>query len=71
MDRYLSRDEVIHATGLSRSTIQRKEAKGEFPRRRKISANRVGWLESEVAEWLQSQEPAAVEHPGAGTGTDG
>jgi prophage regulatory protein len=44
---------VIERTGLSRSTIWRLEHAGKFPRRRRVSANVVAWLEIEVAAWIQ------------------
>lgn len=42
--------------GLSLSTIWRMEKAGLFPRRRKLSPGAVGWLESEINEWLQSRK---------------
>lgn len=45
---------VIDRTGLSRSTIWRLEKAGKFPRRRRVSANVVAWLESEVTAWIQA-----------------
>lgn len=44
--------EVIRRTGLSRTTIWRKEKYKEFPLRKKISSNIVGWLESEIDQWI-------------------
>ena len=44
--------------GTSRSTIYRQEAEGLFPKRRKIGKKAVGWLRSEVEEWLASREIA-------------
>jgi prophage regulatory protein len=38
--------------GISRSTIYRKERKGEFPRRVRIGDNSVAWNEVEVRAWL-------------------
>jgi prophage regulatory protein len=35
--------------------IARLEAAGSFPKRIKLGANRVGWVESEVLEWLQER----------------
>ena len=46
---------VRDRTGLSRSTIWRLERSGGFPKRRRISLNAVGWLESEVDEWVQTR----------------
>lgn len=51
---------VRERTGLSRSTIWRLERRGEFPRHRRISANVVAWVETEVVDWIQSRvEPEA------------
>jgi prophage regulatory protein len=47
--------EVVEVTGLSRMTIYRKEALGEFPKRRRLGRNAVGWVEEEVARWIQSR----------------
>ena len=53
-DKIIRFKQVHLATGLSRSTIWRKERDGTFPRRRKISTNCVGWLESQVEAWVRS-----------------
>lgn len=48
--------------GLSRATIYRLEAEGDFPRRRKLGKTSksaaVGWIRSEVDEWLASRQVA-------------
>jgi len=59
-DRLLSQAEVQERTGTSRTTIWRLERAGEFPRRRQIVGHRVGWLESEVNEWLASRPVVAL-----------
>src|SRR5690348_2124814 len=46
---------VRERTGLSRSTIWRLERRGDFPRHRRISANVVAWVETEVVDWIQSR----------------
>lgn len=46
---------VKDMTGLSRSTIDRLEKAGSFPRRVMISQNAVGWRRSEVIGWTQSR----------------
>jgi prophage regulatory protein len=46
---------VLKKTGLSRMTIYRLENRGEFPQRKQLSPNSVGWLESEVDEWLATR----------------
>ena len=42
-------------TGLSTATLWRLERRGEFPGRRRVSPRCVGWLSSEVEEWLRSR----------------
>jgi len=55
MQNILRRDAVEKATGLPRSTIYEKMAKGEFPKPIKLSAKSVGWLETEIAAWQKSR----------------
>lgn len=55
MARLLRVDEVTDRTGLSRTTIWRKERAGEFPTRVKIGENSVAWREEEVEEWIDSR----------------
>ena len=50
---------VRQLTGLSRSTIWRLEKNGQFPARRKLSANSVGWSLIELQAWMQSRNVAA------------
>jgi prophage regulatory protein len=47
--------QVMASTGLGRSTIYKYIAKDEFPAPFKISERSVGWLESEVQQWIQSR----------------
>lgn len=51
---------LTNVTGVSISTISRMEKRGEFPQRRRIGVKTVGWLESEVMEWLYKQEQISV-----------
>ncbi len=53
-DRFMREPEVAHVTGLSRTTRWRLERAGKFPRRRRISANAVGWLASEIRAWMEA-----------------
>ena len=57
-DRILRLPEVLARTGLARTTLWRMERRGEFPARRQITGNTVGWLESEVSEWIESRPVA-------------
>jgi prophage regulatory protein len=46
---------VKACTGLSRSTIYLRIQKGSFPKPVNLGARAVGWLESEIEEWLDHQ----------------
>ena len=51
LDRFLSTVEVLEITGWSRATLWRQWRANRFPRPIRTSPQRVGFLESEVAEW--------------------
>lgn len=53
--RILRLPQVCSITGFSRSMIYQMEADQRFPRRVKIGARAVGWLEGEVRAWLQAR----------------
>ena len=58
-DRFLRLKEVIHITGLSRSTIYAEISKGDFPKQIKLTGSRsVGWLESEITSWVDFKKRA-------------
>lgn len=42
-------------TGLSRSTIYLRMAEGNFPRPVPLGGRAIGWIESEVDEWIDKQ----------------
>lgn len=50
--RLLRRRVVADKTGLSAMSIDRLEARGDFPRRLRLGPNSVAWVESEVDEWI-------------------
>lgn len=52
--RLLRLPEVVDITGLSYTTIWRREKEGEFPRRRRISGNIIAWRSDEIEEWVES-----------------
>ncbi len=54
---YLRKD-IEKLVPLSDVTLWRMEKKGLFPKRRKISEFRVGWLKSEIDQWIISREAA-------------
>ncbi|MEJ1360596.1 MAG: AlpA family phage regulatory protein [Candidatus Sedimenticola sp. (ex Thyasira tokunagai)] len=53
MKKILNIKQVIEITGLSRATIYRQEAKGEFPKKMPISKGRVGWPEEAIREFAE------------------
>lgn len=54
-NRFLREKEVRARTGLSRTTRWRLEQAGDFPIRRRLSTNAIGWLESEIEAWMQAR----------------
>lgn len=64
---------VMQRTGFSRSLLYAKVAKGEFPSQVALGARAVGWIESEVEEWIHQRIRAArgagsVPPPASGDG---
>lgn len=47
--------QVMDSTGLGRSTIYKYISEGKFPTPLQLSERCVGWLESEVQQWIQSR----------------
>lgn len=52
---YLTIAEVLALIGVSYTTLWRWQAQGRFPHRRRLGPNRVGFLRSEVEEWIRSR----------------
>ena len=53
--RFLRISEVLDRVGVSRPTIYRWVAVGEFPKQISIGANSVVWLESDVTQWMDQR----------------
>lgn len=53
-DKLLRFPEIHSITSLSRSTIWRMEREEKFPKRVKIGGRCVGWLQSEIKQWLSA-----------------
>ena len=47
--------DVIKRTGLSSATIYRHIAAGSFPERIRLGERSVGWLESDIEQWLDDK----------------
>ena len=46
-------------TGLSRSAIYLRISEGTFPRPVNLGARAVGWIETEIQDWLRRQIKAS------------
>ncbi len=53
--RILSKRQVKELVLYSSQHIARLEKAGDFPKRVQLGPNRVGWVESEVLEWLKQR----------------
>lgn len=54
----ISMKQVQLLTGLGRSTVWRLVSDGRFPAKVQLSNGRVGWIESQVAQWIESRQSA-------------
>lgn len=63
MRQIIRRPEVTKATGMSPSTIDRLEKKGEFVQRVRLSSNSIGWFADEVEKWMESRERGLAKAP--------
>ncbi len=50
--------EVEAKTGLRKTAIYGLIGKGAFPRQISLTANQVGWVESEIDDWILSRMAA-------------
>ena len=51
--------EVTARTGLGRSTLYARIQAGEFPSPVNLGARAVGWLEAEIAAWIDTRIAAS------------
>ena len=54
--------EVIDITGLSRTTIWRRERDGSFPQPIRLGGEHtraVGWREQDIYDWIDNLSPTA------------
>ena len=47
--------DVQKLTGLSRSSVYRLEAIGDFPKRVHLSERATAWRENELLDWIESR----------------
>lgn len=53
--RFLRLPEVERKTGLGHSRIYVLEKQGRFPKRIKLSDRAVGWLETDIEDWIDQR----------------
>lgn len=58
--RLLSMEQVLDKVPVSRQQIYAWIGKGQFPKQKRISTNRVAWLESDIDDWIEDRSPKAV-----------
>ena len=58
-NRIIRLPEVKNKTGLSRSTIYLGMSKGIFPKTISLSERAVGWLDSDIEQWLDKRIAAS------------
>ena len=55
LDKVIKQPELINMLGISRGTLFNMRNNGEIPQPRKISTRCIGWLQSDINEWLKSR----------------
>ena len=53
--RFLRLTQILRRVPYSEAHIWRLEKAGKFPRRVRLGANRVAWVEAEVSAWTSSK----------------
>lgn len=53
--RIIRLNDVIDTTGLARSTIYKLIAAGIFPKPVPLAGRSVGWVESEIHDWIRAR----------------
>jgi prophage regulatory protein len=47
--------EVIEKTGLAKTTVYSLISQGKFPKQIELGVRSVGWVDTEVDEWLEAK----------------
>ena len=55
----LRRPQVEQRTGLSRSTLYQYMKDGDFPKPVLLGSRAVGWVESDISDWIAARVKAA------------
>jgi prophage regulatory protein len=60
-DRFMRLPEVIHTTGLSRSTLYDLISRQQFPAQISLGGKNVAWLASEIESWMNDRIAARAQ----------
>lgn len=60
MDSYLTKKQVIVITARSATSLWRDVREGRFPAPRQLGPLRIGWLRSEIENWLNGRPLAST-----------
>lgn len=63
--RIIRASELADRLGISRVTLWRWERNGLLPPKRRVGPNVVGWLESEISEWVAARPAVSSRESGA------
>ncbi|MGF1869698.1 helix-turn-helix transcriptional regulator [Photobacterium indicum] len=58
-NRIIRLPEVKEKTGLSRSSIYLRMSKGDFPQSISLGERAIGWVETDVEQWLDERIAAS------------
>ncbi|GLQ31725.1 AlpA family transcriptional regulator [Litoribrevibacter albus] len=53
--RFLRLKEVMHITGLGRTSVYNFMAEGKFPKSVSLGDRAVAWIESDIEEWMEQK----------------
>lgn len=59
----LTRQQVLDIVGFSQATLYRHMAAGTFPRPVMITWRKIGWLESDIEDWIKAKVDARNDRP--------
>lgn len=60
-DRLIRLHEVLHLTGMGKSSVYDLMKKGQFPKNIRFNARMSVWKESDVLAWIQQAAAGAVQ----------
>ncbi len=63
IDKFLTDEQELEITGLSKVTRWRLEKHGDYPKRRQISPHRVARLQSEILDWMNTRPVSDIQPP--------